>query len=193
MNGGEEKPVNEKKSTFLRRFLILFYAVLTLALTTVLVSSVLSVIRDIQARPLQRQTNKEALFETVRRNADTILEDIEQDDFSRILALFGKWEDQPTVTREGEGVFFDCYGLGFGPSTAYIGFYYAPWDGPAPIPGIMPPWAGYFSAEGEELKQYLEPEENGFAWHEKHIDPGGDNEYYTEKICDHFWYYRLDY
>ena len=193
MNGREEKPMKEKKWGFLPCFLILFYAVLTLALTAVLVSSILSIIREVQSRPSIRRMDQETLFEIVRQNTDTILEDIEWDDFSRTLALFDEWEAQPTVTKEGEGVFFYCYGLGFGPSTVYIGFYYTPWDGPAPIPDIMPPWAAYFSAEGEELKQYLEPEGNGFAWYEKRVSPGGDNKYYTEKICDHFWYYCLDY
>ena len=184
--------MKEKKWGFLPCFLILFYAVLILVLTVVLVLSVARIVIAINSRP-QNFNKREAIFQIVLQNRQTILEDTEQDDFSRTLALFGGWEKKPSITKEGEGVFFYCYGTGFGPSTAYIGFYYAPWDGPAPIPDILPPWAKYFSVEGEELAQYLEPEENGFAWHETEIDPGGDNNYYTEKICDHFWYYRLDY
>lgn len=178
----------KKKSGFLHSFIVLFYAVVTVVLALLLA---VSIAKAVNAR--QQAVNKEHIFSIVQNHADTITADIQNNDYSQTLALFDDSKDKPDMLREEGCVFFDCIGSGFGPSTAYAGFYYVPWDGPAPVAGIEPPWAAYLSISGEELIQYLEPEENGFIWREKSVSPGGDNEYYTEKICDYFWYYRLDY
>ena len=187
--------MKEKKSEFLYPFIVLFYTVITVALALILA---VSITKAVKARQLWLNNqlprlNKEYIFSIVQDHTDTILADIQNNDYTQTLALFDGFEDKPDIRREESCVFFACYGLGFGPSTSYAGFYYVPWDGPAPVAGIMPPWAAYLSVSGEELIQYLEPEGNGLIWREKSVSPGGDNKYYTEKICDCFWYYRLDY
>ncbi len=135
--------------------------------------------------------NKESMFEIVRNNASTILGDIDTDDFTRTMLLLASSPETPEITRANDCVFFYCYGWGFGPSTGYEGFYYVPWDGPAEIGNIMSPFP--FSVQGPELIEHLKPEGEGWAWYEKDSTLGGDNVYYTEKICDCFWYYRLEY
>ena len=141
----------------------------------------------------EQRPKSEIIIQTVREHAETILEDIEQNDLERTLAFFDGFREKPHVNREGNCIFFECCSLGFGPSTAYIGFYYTPWDTPAPVAGFEVPWAGYFTATALDLMNYLEPEGNGFAWHEKNESSGGDNVYYTEKIDNFLWYYCLDY
>ena len=136
--------------------------------------------------------DKTALFEIVSANRDILLEDIEQNDYSRTKQLFAAHEELDIIP-ENECVTFDCGGFGFGPETSYWGFYYTPWDGPAAVNGIEEPYASYFIADGPELIDYLTPEDDGLAWHERSVNPRGDNIYYTERICEGFWYYRLDY
>ncbi|MBR3107942.1 MAG: hypothetical protein IKH30_12330 [Clostridia bacterium] len=187
--------MKEKKSGFLFPFIVLFYTVITVALALLLAVSIIKAVKTRQ-QWLDKQPprlNEEYIFSIVQDHADTIMADIQNNDYAQTLALFDGFEKKPDILKEDGCVFFDCYGLGFGPSTVYGGFYYVPWDGPAPVAGIEPPWVGYLSISGEELIQYLELEGNGFIWREKSVSPGGDNEYYTEKICDYFWYYRLDY
>ena len=123
--------------------------------------------------------DKADMFEIVRSNAQTILDDIEKNDFTRTLALLSSSREEPDVEFSGDCVAFYCYGHGFASNTSYEGFYYAPWDGPAGLGGID--------------VSFLKQEGNEWVWYEKDRDNGGDNEYHTEKICDHFWYYRLVY
>ncbi|MCR4884555.1 MAG: hypothetical protein K6A68_13350 [Clostridiales bacterium] len=135
--------------------------------------------------------DKASIFEIVRNNASTILADIDADDFTRTMLLLASSPETPEITRTDDGVFFYCYGWGWASNTGYEGFYYVPWDGPAEIGGIMSPFP--FSVQGPELIEHLEPEGEGWVWYEKQTTPGGDNVYYTEKICDCFWYYCLEY
>lgn len=120
--------------------------------------------------------DKAGMFEIVRNNAETILEDIEKNDFTRTLDLLGSSREEPHVSIADNCVTFDCYGFGLLSHTSYEGFYYTPEDAPG--------WP--YGEQGEALKQ----EGAEWVWYEDH---GGDNEYHTEKICDHFWYYMLSY
>lgn len=65
---------------------------------------------------------------------------------------------------------FNCGGRGFGPETEYRGFYYSPTDD---MTALYP-----------DIK--LKPAGRGYAW-----SGDGDNSYYTEHICGHFYYYEL--
>lgn len=123
--------------------------------------------------------DKADMYEIVRNNAQTILDDIEKNDYTRTLSLLSSSREKPHVEFSGDCVLFYCYGHGFASNTGYEGFYYTPSDGPAGLGGI----------DVSSLKQ----EGNEWTWYEKSRDPGGDNEYHTEKICDFLWYYRLEY
>lgn len=69
---------------------------------------------------------------------------------------------------------FECGGSGFGPETSYWGFFYTPEDDIYTV-WCAPPRGSSFSPEGD-----------GQHWQ----DPGGDNEFYVEHICGHFYYYE---
>ena len=137
--------------------------------------------------------DKTDMFDVVRNNRQTILEDIGKNEFTRTLDLLSSSREEPHVYFADNCVTFYCYGFGFGPSTSYEGFYYTPWDGPGWVGGGEPPWQMYSVPEGENLIEALKQEGNEWVWYEKDINAGGDNEYHTEKICDNFWYYKLYY
>ena len=123
--------------------------------------------------------DKADMFEIVRNNTQTILEDIKKDDFTRTLDLLSSSQDEPHVSIADSCVTFDCYGSGFASHTIYEGFYYTPED----TPGWPYGW------QGEALNQ----EGAEWVWYENSGGHGGDNEYHTEKICDHFWYFKQIY
>lgn len=72
---------------------------------------------------------------------------------------------------------FECGGSGFGPETAYWGFFYTAADDIHAV-WCAPPRGSAFSPEGE-----------GRRWKE----PGGDNEFYVEHIVGHFYYYEASF
>ena len=150
-----------------------------------------SIVDSPESVPANAYMDKASMFELVRNNTSTILGDIDSDDFTRTMALLASSPETPQITRTDDCVFFYCYGWGFGPNTGYEGFYYVPWDGPADIANMMSPFP--FTFQGQELIEHLEPEGEGWAWYEKKTTPGGDNVYYTERICECFWYYRLEF
>ena len=146
------------------------------------------------AFPPDAQTHymdKNDMFEIVKNNTQTILEDISNNDFTRTMDLLKSSREKPNITFNGDCVTFYCYGYGFGPSTTYIGFYYIPGDSLAEIGGIEAPWALYHGSE--EFPMFMKQEGNEWVWYEKEENAGGDNEYHIEKICDNFWYYRIKY
>lgn len=63
---------------------------------------------------------------------------------------------------------------GFGPSSKYCGFYYSPQNIPV----------GYQEQNVELFKT-----ETGWQW----SDPDSDNQYYTEKITDHWYWFEMDF
>lgn len=72
---------------------------------------------------------------------------------------------------------FECGGSGFGPETAYWGFFYTPSDDIHAV-WCAPPRGSTISPEGE-----------GQRWRE----PDGDNEFYVEHIVGHFYYYEASF
>lgn len=112
------------------------------------------------------------IVELVNSNIDILKEDIANNDFSRT-------EQIPGIKKveEDNGIIdFYCGGYGFGSATAYCGFYYTTGDDISAI------WcAGPIEA--------IVPDGNGFTYREY----CGDNYYYTEKICENFYYYKASF
>ncbi len=139
--------------------------------------------------------DKDSMFEIVRSNEAIIRSDIAADRFDRTLQLLSSSREKPRVFHADSGcIDFYCYGWGMVVNGGYEGFYYSPWDGPANLNNIVP--TDLFpdpSVPETELDRYFVREGNGWAWYEDQTEHGGDNVYYTEKICDNFWYYRLEY
>lgn len=67
---------------------------------------------------------------------------------------------------------FFCYGFGIVPASSCKGFYYSPQDVPL----------GY-QGSGQPLTE----DGTGWSWEEE----AGDHRYYTEKICDKFYFYEM--
>ena len=78
------------------------------------------------------------------------------------------------ISVQSDHVDFGCGGAGIGPETAYCGFYYTEND------DMSAPWCANHYGET------LQPSGSGYIWKES----GGDNVYYTEQICGHFYYYE---
>lgn len=78
------------------------------------------------------------------------------------------------VNAGEECIEFECGGAGFGPETAYWGFFYTAEDNIHTV-WCAPPRGSTFFPEGA-----------GQRWKE----PGGDNEFYVEHIVGHFYYYE---
>lgn len=93
----------------------------------------------------------------------------ESDDiiFKSVMELKGLNE----ITVEGDIVNFSCGGAGLGSSTSYYGFYYTKNENLTAI------WC---------CGGAVVPDGKGWSWKES----DGDNSYYTEKICDNFYYYE---
>ena len=111
---------------------------------------------------------KEEIFSYVRENEDILMQSIQAEDYSSI-------ENKSvvkSVSPASDSVDFYCGGAGFGPNTAYRGFYYSENDDMT----VMYPSA------------VLRPSGAGYEWH-----GDGDNAYYTEHICGHFYYYELSF
>ena len=113
---------------------------------------------------------KEQIFDTVNDNAQTILTDIEEHDFTDSMNI-GKIED---VTVLEQGVDFYCGGKGIAPSSQDYGFYYTEDDLPKAI------WCGVKYCDDSLLVE----DGNGYSTDYQH------NYYYTEKIRDNFYYYE---
>ena len=109
---------------------------------------------------------KEKIFSFVREQQEELEACIASGNFSTL--------DSSGVVMDvhvGENhVEFYCGGQGFGPDTEYRGFYYSTTNDMTVLyPDIR-----------------LKPVGNGYTW-----SGDGDNSYYTEHICGHFFYYEL--
>ena len=126
--------------------------------------------------PFDDRARKEDIFAYVKENEDALLDAINKDDFltirtsTRIIQLI----DDDEIGRGF--VDFDCGGSGFGSETSYCGFYYSDDDNMTEI------WC---APSGVSLGK----SGSGYEWHEEN----GDNTYYTENICGHFYYYEASY
>ena len=115
---------------------------------------------------------KEDIFEFVQENEQALLNAIEENDYS----LFEDNEVIKSIDVDKTVVDFYCGGAGIGSGTSYVGFYYTPDNDMTAV------WC----APSSDL---LEVCGNGFQWREEK----GDNRYYTEKICECFFYYEASF
>ena len=120
----------------------------------------------------QRALDIANMREIVRNNAQTILEDIELNDFSRTQDLLKSITEKPDIHVYPDTVVFDCF--------YFEGFFYTPEDSPV--------WVGGFYSKGNAPA--LKQEGDAWVWYENNENPKNGNDYRMEKICDHFWYWR---
>lgn len=111
--------------------------------------------------------SKREIFDLVNENKNTLLECIEKEEYSALSAISPLIEE--SVLAEGI-VDFSCGGKGLSVSGIDYGFYYSPENAPTTC----------HNYENLGLHGTLTPKEKGFE---------GKN-YYTEQICDHFFYYE---
>lgn len=114
---------------------------------------------------------KEDIISFVEKHQDELLECVESNDYSSLE----KYSIIKSVSADETAVDFYCGGAGFGSATFYCGFYYTAEND---MSAIYRPSKDKLQACGE-----------GFEW----TEDGGDNRYYTEKICDRFYYYETSY
>ena len=122
---------------------------------------------------LDDRADKEEIIAFVRENEVALLEAIELDE----LSDYEKKGVVQKINAEEAVVDFFCGGAGIGSATSYVGFYYTPND------DMVAVWCAPVSADS------LTPSGEGFAWQESE----GDNSYYTEHICGHFYYYEASF
>lgn len=135
---------------------------------SILTLSLVILIFSCQRNNIDEQAKITTLFQ---ENQELILSSVASGDFSQVEQLDGI--DHVYVSEDY--IEFSCGGAGFGPNTSYFGFFYSPTDDMTALDGgICPP---------EELV----PSGNGYRWQEK----TGDNEYYVEKLAEHFFYFQL--
>lgn len=113
---------------------------------------------------------KEQIFEIVNNNSQTLISNIDRQEFSDSLAIRGI-ED---VSIIGESVDFYCGGKGIAPSSQDYGFYYTEDDLPKAI------WCGVKYCDDSLLVEDGDGYSTDFQY----------NYYYTEKIMDNFYYYE---
>ena len=114
---------------------------------------------------------KNEIFELVEKKKEVLLADIAENDFTDSL-MFERIE---TVEVLDYCVNFCCGGYGVSASSHEFGFYYSFDDQPL----------GVWDDTEFCLSEGLSETGNGFSGDFQH------NSYYTEKICDYFWYYEL--
>ena len=125
--------------------------------------------------PRGDHAERDMIFTYVREHEGVLLDCIEKEDFSSVEndALFRK------ISVSDDCIDFLCGGDGLGSETAYWGFYYSEKDDMTVL------WCAH------PADQRLERSGDGYLWKEAWYDPRGDNTYYTEWICGHFFYYEM--
>lgn len=119
------------------------------------------------------RAEKDRIFRLVQEDQQRLTFAIESGDFS----YFDDSQVIQDIAVCENYVEFSCGGAGVGPQTAYCGFYYTETDDMYAI------WCA--PSGGETLTSAGE----GYLWEEEN----GDNRYYTEKICDNFYYYEASF
>ena len=126
--------------------------------------------------PFDDRADKEDIFAFVKENEDSLVACINNNDFSEIKGKTHMIHRIDTDDIKFGFVDFDCGGSGFGSETSYCGFYFSDDDNMTEI------WC---APSGVSLSK----SGSGYEWHEEN----GDNTYYTENICGHFYYYEASY
>lgn len=117
------------------------------------------------------RAKKEDIFSFVIEHEEELLQAIEENDVSH----FENSGIVISVSVNTSAVVFYCGGVGMTPSSTYVGFFYSPQDD--------------MTAFYPSVSEGLIPSGDGFLWKEE----GGDNRFYTEKICNCFYYYEESY
>lgn len=119
-------------------------------------------------------TSKSAVVNYIQNNRselETYIQNIDADK-SFHTDIYNNW-DVSYYQNSGMVEFLVSNG-GFGPSSKYYGFYYSPQNIPM--------------AYQEQNVELLE-NETGWQW----SDPSSDNQYYTEKIIDYWYWFEMDF
>ena len=116
---------------------------------------------------------KKEIFSLVTEHQTDLEAYIEKQDFSKPPVF----DEIKTVRVQKDTIEFSCGGSGLGAATYYCGFYYSPNDD---LYGL---WCA--PPNGSSLMTFG----NGFLYEETN----GDNRYYTEHICGHFYYYEASF
>ena len=116
--------------------------------------------------------DKDEVFEFVCEKEEELLKAIQNGDFS----VFENKGFIQSIDADETLIDFSCGGAGIGSGTSYVGFFYSPKDDMTAV------WRSPSSIS-------LIPSGNGFEWQEEN----GDNHYYTEHICGHFYYYEFSF
>ena len=124
---------------------------------------------------LDDRAEKSDIVSYVKENEKLLIDCIGNKDFSAIKQ--NNFIQDINPTPEKDFVEFSCGGAGFGSATQYCGFYYSADDDMTEI-WCSPTDDGPLCKSGD-----------GYLWKEK----DGDNTYYTEKICGHFYYYEASF
>lgn len=119
------------------------------------------------------RANKDDVFKFVCEEEEVLLKAIEDGDFSD----FENKGFIKSIDADTNVVDFYCGGAGIGSNTSYVGFYYTADNDMSAL------WCAPSSAD------LLTPSGNGFEWKETN----GDDWYYTEHICDKFYYYEASF
>lgn len=116
-----------------------------------------------------KMPSRQEVIEYVRENETVLIQCIAAGDYASLGAPVEE------VTEGDRCIEFSCGGSGFGPETAYCGFFYSPDDDMSAV------WCA--------PQEALTPTGNGFGWQEA----DGDNACYIEPIVGHFYYYEAAY
>ena len=119
----------------------------------------------------QTERRKTEIFGMVTKNRETLVQDVSDWDFEDSRGI----EGIEFVNVFYPYVVYDCGGHGIAPSSTEYGVYYSPQDCPL----------GAFENIIFSIGEGLSEDGAGFS------GQFGGNRYYTEKICDGFWYYEF--
>lgn len=138
-----------------------------------LLFAILILLGQMGCNPFDDRAEKDEIFRFAEENVEQLEVCIETGDFgvlegSRVVEEVNLKEDH---------IEFYCGGAGFGSQTAYCGFYYTDDDDMHAV-WCAPPAGTPLTGMGQ-----------GFSWQEE----VGDNRYYTEHICGHFYYYEASF
>ncbi len=130
-----------------------------------------------------RSTPEERVLSVFEEQKDTICEMIREYGLGDAVQWHELGEELDGVLRVhnmavpgyDDGVLqFLCIAEGIAPAGFEAGFYYSPDDEPILIGWGLSPEPAELTEDGE-----------GYSWTD-----GTDNSYYTERICEHFYYYQ---
>ena len=116
---------------------------------------------------------KSEIFQCVSENKEKLAADIAAKEYANALSL----GVVVAVNSSDQCVIYDCGGQGIAPSSTSFGFYYSYND----EPHVVTETSYYYYGLG------LNSEGKGYSANIDH------NYYYTEKICENFWYFEWQY